>query len=285
MKKRFFMCDPNNFDVLWKYKTNTWMNPANRPNKALAKNQWHALYEACRELAEVKVAPSHEELPDQVFFANAGLPYKQICVMSTFYEKPRREETNSNLKFLQRLFGPGQLYLPRTKDAGYFEGQGDAIWLNESTLIVGHGIRTDMQGIAKLENILRASCQSRHQEIRVIPVEMRKQFDFYHLDTCCFWMEKSKTFMIYPDAFTKRGLETIKSLGKVLAVSEDEAKQFVCNSVVINDNTVFMPWTNEPIKEIVNEAGYENICTFPMSEFMKSGGAVKCLLLEHNYPI
>ncbi len=280
MKKRFFMCDPDHFDVLWKYDTNAWMNPDNKPNKELARSQWLALYEACKERAEVTVCPSASGHPDQVFFANAGLPYKKICVMSTFYEAPRRLETKPNMEFLRKFFGAGQLFLPRWETSGHFEGQGDAIWINENTLIVGYGIRTDMAGIERLANIIRSSYQN---DINVIPVEMKRQFDFYHLDTCCFWMEKSGTFLIYPKAFTENGLRAMQNLGKVLAVSEDEAKQFVCNSVVVDDDTVFMPWLNDPVKEMVQEAGYKNVRAFPMSEFMKSGGAVKCLLLEHNF--
>lgn len=171
----------------------------------------------------------------------------------------------------------------REHDESYFEGQGDAIWLNEFTLIVGHGIRTNLAGIEWVKNILQRNYRGRKNDIRVIPVEMKKQFDFYHLDTCCFWMEKAQTFMIYPEAFTAKGLEALKNLGKVLAVSKEEAQQFVCNSVVVNDDTVFMPWFNEPVRAMVEEAGYRDVRAFPMSEFMKSGGAVKCLLLEHNF--
>ncbi len=276
MKKRFFMCKPDNFDVLWKFDTNAWMNPANRPDQARAREQWRNLYERCVAAADVCLAPSSEGLPDQVFFANAGLPYKDLFIMSRFYHEERQREQEPNALFFGEHFPKRSMM-----SDGIFEGQGDAIWLDEKTLIIGGGIRTNAKGFVSVESILKTS----FPDVRVFPIEMERQFEFYHLDTCCFWMPKRRTFMVYPNAFTKDGLTQLKKLGRVLLVHEDEAREFVCNSVVADENTVFMPWANDAIRSMISEGGYPNVEIFPMSEFMKAGGAVKCLILEHNYPV
>lgn len=60
----------------------------------------------------------------------------------------------------------------------------------------------------------------------------------------------------------------------ITSVSESDAKDFVCNSVEV-DNTIITP---SPHSSDLFE-GY-NVSTCDMSEFLKAGGAAKCLTLK-----
>jgi N-dimethylarginine dimethylaminohydrolase len=60
-------------------------------------------------------------------------------------------------------------------------------------------------------------------------------------------------------------------------VTQEEALRFACNSVVIG-NTVLMPEGCWLLKSLLERKGY-SVIPIPMSEFIKSGGACKCLVM------
>ena len=59
-------------------------------------------------------------------------------------------------------------------------------------------------------------------------------------------------------------------------VTEEEALTFCCNSIV-KDNYVFMPKCDSVAKKLLKK-GF-TVQQFEMSEFIKSGGACKCLVM------
>lgn len=110
------------------------------------------------------------------------------------------------------------------------------------------------------------------------PVELVNP-NFYHLDTC-FAPLKNDGALWFPDAFTLQGKINIRATTKPensVEVSEGEALTFCCNAVIVDDN-VFMPKCDSVAKRLTN-LGYK-VQQFDMSEFMKSGGACKCLVMN-----
>jgi len=86
-------------------------------------------------------------------------------------------------------------------------------------------------------------------------------------------------YLIWPGAFSSDALQKIRSLGgNEIDVPENEARQFACNAVVVGKN-VILPSDCPTTEKKLQSAGYT---TFPleMSEFIKSGGACKCLTLR-----
>ncbi len=273
------MCPPHYFDVVYELETNSWMDTDNPPDKALAELQWARLYSRCLEFAKLELAPAAPGLPDMTFVANAGLPYKNIFICSNFYHEERRPEVEAHLDFFKKRFFEENIWVLGSR--AYFEGQGDAVWLSDNRLLIGCGIRTNINGMREVETILRKY----QPKVEVVALEMAFQKQFYHLDTCLLWLPVVRTFLIYEPAFEPSAIRKLETMGHILRVTEEEAKEFVCNSVVIDEETIFMPWVNDRLRKLLVRDGYGNIITFPMSEFKKSGGAVKCLLLEHDYPI
>lgn len=64
-----------------------------------------------------------------------------------------------------------------------------------------------------------------------------------------------------------------------IAISESEAKAFVCNAITVR-NTVISPiGVSQETKDQLAKRGF-SVTEIDMSEFMKSGGACQCLVLK-----
>ena len=66
----------------------------------------------------------------------------------------------------------------------------------------------------------------------------------------------------------------------LIPVSEHDANQLACNAVVINNTVIFPSVDIEAIKT-VERLGH-NVEVADVSEFIKSGGACQCLVIELN---
>ena len=65
---------------------------------------------------------------------------------------------------------------------------------------------------------------------------------------------------------------------KRIAVEEGDALQFCCNAVDL-DGHVFMNGASEDLQSRLRRAGFTPVIV-SLSEFMKAGGAAKCLTLK-----
>lgn len=272
------MCRPDFFDVTYILSTNRWMNLEVRPNKALALLQWESLLENYRKYGvNVSIMSGQPGLSDMVFAANAGLPFRSHFVLSNFFHEERRAEVS----FLRSFFSSDRNILELSRGVT-FEGQGDALLVGGKTILVGCGIRTSENVVEALSTMIRDVDPS----IRVIPLFFRQADDyekneqiFYHLDTCLLYLENLKTFLVYPRAFRDGTVSTLRYFGDVIEVTRNEAESFVCNSVVVG-KTIFTPKIGQgQIMDFFISSDYE-VIEHDMSEFIKSGGAVKCLSLE-----
>jgi N-dimethylarginine dimethylaminohydrolase len=73
-------------------------------------------------------------------------------------------------------------------------------------------------------------------------------------------------------------LERVYGSYNIIEVSLEDAMNFACNAVNIN-NTIIVSSMSNNLKQKLIERDFDIIET-PMSEFMKSGGSCKCLTLE-----
>ena len=88
-----------------------------------------------------------------------------------------------------------------------------------------------------------------------------------------------RSVLWFPEAFSKESQERIRkniNRKRSIEVTEQEALTFCCNSVVIKNN-IFMP-RSKTVAGKLEELGFY-VRQFDMSEFMKSGGACKCLVM------
>ncbi len=263
------MCPPDYFGVF--YEINPWMHQEIRPDFELAVEQWHNLVANLRRAgAKVEMIEPVKELPDMVFVANAGLVDGQRLVLSRFRHPERQPESVYTSRWFQargrevaELAGAGDIY---------FEGCGDAFPFGGS-LLAGYGFRSDLASHAVLSRLLG------------VPVHSVKLVDprFYHLDIS-FSPLDNRHAIINPAAWDRAGNAIIEQLvPEPLVLELDEALTFCANSVVVG-KVIVMPACPPRVGRILERWGYD-VCVSPVSEFLKAGGAVRCLTLPLDMTI
>lgn len=264
--QRLLMCAPKHFGV--DYVINPWMeHQIGKAVHAAAEEQWANLRRHLAREAEISLVAPQPGLPDMVFTANAGLVIGKTVVVSRFSSKERRPEE----QYFRAWFeSQGLTTAPWPGDVA-FEGAGDALLDRGQNLIwCGHGFRSSERAPFLLQDIFGR----RAVALRLIDPR------FYHLDTC-FCPLAGGVLMYYPPAFHAQSQDTIKTLvppEKRIEVSESDALAFACNAVDLNGR-VFMNHASEDCRNRLRAAGFEPVL-IPLSEFIKAGGAAKCLTLK-----
>jgi lysine-ketoglutarate reductase/saccharopine dehydrogenase-like protein (TIGR00300 family) len=268
---RFLMCSPEHYDV--DYVINPWMEGnIHKSSRDRAVEQWNKLYNILKKNADVDLVTPQQGVPDMVFTANAGLVLGKNAIVSRFYHKERQgEEPYFKQWFAENGFNVYEL----PKDLP-FEGAGDALFDREGRwLWAGYGFRSELDSHPYIAQWLDTEVLS----LRLIDNR------FYHLDTC-FCPLSGGYLLYYPQAFdsySNRLIEMRVPAEKRLAIAEDDAVNFACNTVNIND-IVVMNKASDSLKQKLDRAGFRIIET-PLTEFLKAGGAAKCLTLRVTEPI
>jgi N-dimethylarginine dimethylaminohydrolase len=266
IRQRMLMCAPEHFGV--DYVINPWMeNQVGNAVHALAREQWTNLRRHLAQETEIALVASEPGLPDMVFTANAGLVTGGTAIPSRFRARQRRLEERLFQAWFERH---GFAIAPWPEDVP-LEGAGDALFDRALPLLwCGHGFRSSAEAPALLETIVG------RRTVGLRLVDPR----FYHLDTC-FCPLADGWLMYYPAAFDASSQEAIARFTrpeKRIEVSEKDALLFACNAVDVNGR-LFMNGASEALQDRLRVAGFEPTLT-PLSEFIKAGGAAKCLTLK-----
>lgn len=268
---RFLMCAPHHYDV--DYVINPWMEGnIHKSSKDNAAEQWQQLYQIVAEHAAVDLVKPQPGWPDMVFTANAGLVLGKTVVLSRFFHKERQgEEPHFKAWFEDQGFTVHEL----PKDLP-FEGAGDALLDREGRwLWAGYGFRTELDAHPEVSKWL---------DIEVLSLRLMDE-RFYHLDTC-FCPLTDGYLLYYPpafDAYSNRLIEMRVAPEKRIAIDEADAVNFACNAVNV-DRLVILNQASDALKKRLAQLDFQVIET-PLTEFLKAGGAAKCLTLRVTEPV
>lgn len=268
---RFLMCAPDHYDV--DYVINPWMEGnIHKSSRDRAVEQWHNLHYILKDHSVVDLVQPQLGWPDMVFTANAGLVLGKTVVLSRFFHKERQGEEPY---FKQWFESQGYTVHELPKDLP-FEGAGDALLDREGRwLWAGYGFRSELDSHPFLAKWL---------DIEVVSLRLMDE-RFYHLDTC-FCPLNGGYLLYYPpafDAYSNRLIEMRVPENKRIAIEEADAANFACNAVNV-DSVVVMNKASDNLKARLAQAGFEVIET-PLTEFLKAGGAAKCLTLRVTEPV
>ncbi|PZO50914.1 MAG: TIGR00300 family protein [Phormidesmis priestleyi] len=267
---RILMCPPHHYDV--DYVINPWMEGnIHRSSRERAEQQWNQLYEVLTGLAAVELVSPEKGWPDMVFAANAGLVLGDRVVLSRFLHPERQGEE----PYFQAWFEANGFTVHTLPKSLPFEGAGDALFDRAGGwLWAGYGFRSELDSHPYLADWL---------DVEVLSLRLVDQ-RFYHLDTC-FCPLTDGYLMYYPpafDAYSNRLIELRVPAEKRIAIDEIDAINFACNTVNV-DRTVVVNQASDALKEALNERGF-TVEETPLTEFLKAGGAAKCLTLKVTEP-
>ncbi len=260
------MCAPDYFGV--DYIINPWMeNQVGEASQPRARAQWENLRSKIAAHSDIASVPPTPGLPDMVFTANAGLAIGDTAVVSRFRAKERRLEEPLFCEWFEAQ-GYSIAHWPEHVP---FEGAGDAL-LDHARGVVwcGYGWRSGEEAPKHLEKIFG------WRTIALKLVDPR----FYHLDTC-FCPLSGGWLMYYPAAFDVASQEAIRAIvpaEKRIEVGQKDALSFACNAAEVAGR-IFLNACSDDLRSRLIDAGFTPVVT-PLSEFMKAGGAAKCLTLR-----
>src|SRR5664279_4225802 len=244
----FLMCPPTLYDV--NYVINPWMEGnVHCSSRQNAERQWEQLR------------------ADMVFTANAGLVRKRVVTLSRFLHPERQgEEPHFRKWFSDSGFAVREL--PR---AVPFEGEGDALFeADNSRLWAAHGMRRREASHPYLEDTWGVEVIS----LRLVDPR------FYHLDTC-FCPLFGGYVLYFPEAFDAVSQARIAARypeEQRIAVSLQDALRFACNAINVG-RTILLNEVSPQLSGRLESLGFR-VIQVPLSEFLKAGGAAKCLVLR-----
>jgi lysine-ketoglutarate reductase/saccharopine dehydrogenase-like protein (TIGR00300 family) len=268
---RFLMCDPEHYDV--DYVINPWMEGnIHKSSRDRAAKQWQKLHYIIKEHAIVDLVKPEKGWPDMVFTANAGLVLGNNVVLSRFLHKERQgEEPYFKQWFAENGYTVYELPLDLP-----FEGAGDALLDREGRwLWAGYGFRSELDAHPYLAKWL---------DIEVLSLRLIDE-RFYHLDTC-FCPLANGYLLYYPgafDSYSNRLIEMRVAPEKRIAIAEADAVNFACNSVNV-ESVIIMNKASDTLRTRLKSLGFKVLET-PLTEFLKAGGAAKCLTLRVTEPV
>src|SRR5579883_280704 len=267
---RILVCAPDHYDV--DYVINPWMEGnIHKPSQSTAKAQWTQFCNLLKDQAELMQIEARPGLPDMVFTANGGLVIGQKVVLSRFLHPERRREEPFFKEWFKKQ-GFEVFELPADLP---FEGAGDALMDRAGTCLwAGYGFRSELDSHPHIARWLNIEVVS----LRLIDPR------FYHLDTC-FCPLEGGWLLYYPqafDAYSNRLIEQRIPSEKRLPVEETDATRFACNAVNLGKK-LFVNQVSAALQGRLVAAGFEVLET-SLTEFMKAGGAAKCLTLRLTEP-
>ena len=271
MPKKALMVKPDHFSV--DYVINPHMEGnIGKVNKQMALKQWEAVRDAFSGTGlEMHVLDGVDGLPDMVFCANQSLPYinedgdKEV-VMSIMHSEHRKlEVAHIENWYVEQGY---EIHHLNYKTISDFEGMGDALWHPGKRLLWGgYGFRSSLEAYEFITDTWK---------IPVIALKLSHP-EFYHLDTCMCILNQDSV-LIYPGAFTRKGLDLIHELFTNVIESDtyEAEKLFSCNATCPNGKDVIIQRGCTDTVKKLKDAGF-NVTEVDTEEFLKSGGSVFCM--------
>lgn len=201
---------------------------------------------------------------DPCLISNSGVV---LCSMGKILRKKEPEMISKyfkslNIPIIGKISPPGKL-----------EG-GDIVWIDNRTVAVGVGYRSNLEGIAQLKEILSDDVDE------IIPVHLPHwtgPSDCLHLMSNISPINRD-LFLVYSKLLPVSFREYLLDRGiKLLEVPDDEYESMGCNVLAIAPKKVIMIEGNDVTKNLLEKEGVD-VSTYPGLEISyKGAGGPTCL--------
>jgi len=220
---------------------------------------------------EILMLPADDETNlDSIYTHDAGIVTSKGIIICNMGKEARKNEPKSLKKFLIENNIPivGEIEYPGTLEGG------DVVWINERTIAVGKGYRTNKKGIQQLRDILG------DQVDNIIPVPLPH---WLGPENCLHLMSNVSPidhdlFLIYPKLLPVKFIKLLKSLNiKVIKVPDKEYESMACNVLPLAPKKCIM-MSGNPITQSLLESNDVEVFTYDGSEIsLKGSGGPTCL--------
>jgi N-dimethylarginine dimethylaminohydrolase len=262
---RVLMCEPTYFDI--EYVINPWMDTNNRVNKERARAQWEKVRDVLLNLGvAIEYIDPAPGLPDMTFIGDAGMVNGRVFAASHFRHSQRQREAEVTGAWMRER----GYEIVQAPEEVFFEGLGDVIYSGHG-IIIGHGPRSSPESVGFVKKIF--------PELKVLGEVHLCDPWFYHTALAAALIGDDK-IIYYSPALTAESRRFLESaFDQRIEISERDAKEFmVCNNIVVGRNILTHDCTPE-VERALNRWGYE-VIKCQADEFLKSGGSVRCLILN-----
>jgi N-dimethylarginine dimethylaminohydrolase len=271
--------DPNN---IWMQELTDEELSINRPK---AYKQFLDLYNFVAGGSLTYLLPSEGNFQDQVYVANLGIYLPHIkdenhIILSNFTSDPRKGEEQVGEKFFNQM---GY----KTAISPYkWEGEADLKYLYGNKYIGGYGIRSNIKTYEWMEE---------NYGMDILKVAMVDEY-LYHLDCSVFALNNNQT-LVCAELFDEEELDEMEKYTEIIDIDVEDALGGLTNSVRMGNmilcasNISEMKKTHEyyagekhkleTLEKICSDAGMEPVI-FNLSEFMKSGAMLSCMMMHLN---
>ena len=154
----------------------------------------------------------------------------------------------------------------------YLARRPNGIYSEYWTINNGYGFRSDRKAAEPIAEFFSIN--------KIVYCELVDPY-FYHLDTC-FAPLFDGSAVIYEPALTPKSVKDISAELELLKVNQDEAKHFASNLVVV-EKQILTPTGCPEITKQLEQKGF-TVSATPLNQFLKAGGAAKCLCLRLDQP-
>ncbi|CAN7217140.1 dimethylarginine dimethylaminohydrolase family protein [Rossellomorea sp. LjRoot5] len=215
-----------------------------------------ALEENGSEVIHLQPSP---EFNEQVFTRDIGFTIHDQFFVASMNTDVRRGEVKTLKHWLE------ENEVPYNELLHSIEG-GDVL-VDEENIWIGVSGRTNQLAIQSLRNQLTP------YTVHELPLRE----DILHLD-CVFTIISSDWALVYPPAFTKEDLETIKKHYNIITVTDEEQFQMGPNVLAIGNQKIISLTQNQALNERIRAEGFD-VIELDLSEIIKSGGSFRCCTL------
>jgi N-dimethylarginine dimethylaminohydrolase len=229
----------------------------------------------CRELqmagAEVIGLPPADDLSlDAVYAHDASLATDFGLITMRPGKTNRISEAAQHGSFCQQLGIPtfGEIVAPGTTEAG------DIVWLDSTTLLIGHGYRTNAAGIAQM----RALLAPKGVEVLSAPLPYGPgPSACLHLMSLISLLDE-RTALVDLSWLAVETVELLRTRGfQWIEIDPSERETLACNVLALGGRGLLAIEENSKTNDRLRDAGFD-VRTFPGSELCINGsGGPTCL--------
>lgn len=267
---------PTTFEILPSQKgQNPYVEPRAKINKAFA--QHSALVENVKD-AVVYEIEGNPVLTDLVFVANGG--FRLWGIPFVILPRMKFQQRKDELPYLKGIFqdiGINTIDFPSSEP---FEGQAEAKWFHQGKLLVcGYGHRSTKKSFKVLGEMFTTIYEANGvtpPRLLVLPLESA---DYYHLDVAMLEFGDDSC-IVHKRAFSPASIKKLKAALGASKVHVIDTEDTFCLNAVVQGEELLTHVLKDGLRKQLEDITGLKVVQNDTSAFEKSGGSVRCMILD-----